>query len=266
MSNSATITLMDYLTAPSYHWYHHLLMMEALLVSALTILLCALAQFVYLSDMFQSWPWRYDSDSGRKKFLVALLGVVLPVCWVWFCFSESRYGTVAHGILLNTTTAPITATDGSEKWTVPPDGNCIVTIRKWDVQPVPVLTVQGLAYQVPNNSIFVAIHGLKRVVVEKVLYKQNGDRQFINLPALLETILAKERSTLSPAEIVENETQLAIYKAMGVKPTPDTTRLLKSGITVVGRLGDKLLPPGVSAPDKLEGEHHGNFYEVRIVK
>lgn len=266
MSNSATITLIDYLTAPSYHWYHHLLMMEALLVSALTILLCALAQLVHLSDMFQSWPWRYDSDYGRKKFLVALLGVVVPVCWVWFCFSESRYDTVAHGILLNTTTAPITATDGSEKWAVPPGGNSDITIMKWDVQPVPVLTVQGMVYPLPEKSQFVAVHGLKQVIVEKVLYKQNGDRQFINLPALLETILAKERSTLSPAEIVENETQLAIYKAMGVKPTPDTTRLLKSGITVVGRLGDKLLPPGVSAPDKLDGKSLGDFYEVRIIK
>lgn len=266
MSNSATITLIDYLTAPSYHWCHHLLMMEALLASALTILLCALAQLVHLSDMFQSWPWRYDSDTGRKKFLVALLGVVVPVCWVWFCFSESRYGTVAHGILLNTTTAPITATDGSEKWTVPPDGNADITIMKWDVQPVPVLTVQGSVYSLPEKSQFVVVHGLKQVMVEEVLYKQNGDRQFINLPAMLETMLAKERSTLSQAEIVDYETQLASFKAMGLMPTPDTTRLLKHGITAVGHLGDKLLPPGVSAPKKLEGERHGNFYEVRIVK
>lgn len=264
MNKSATITLIDYLTAPSYHWSHHPLLMGVLMVSALTFLLCALAQIVHLSDMFQSWPWRYDSDPWRRKFLVALLWVVLPLCWVWFCFSESRYGTVAHGILLNTTTAPITATDGSEKWTVTPDGNADITIRKWDVHPAPLLTVQGVAFKVPDNSQFVAVHGLKRVIVEKVLYKKNGDRQYSNFPAILATTLEKERSTLSRAEIVDYETQLAIYKAMGRMPTPDSTRLLKPGITAIGSLGDKLLPPGVSAPDKLDGRSQGSYYEVRV--
>ncbi len=261
-----SITLIDYLTTPSYHWSHHLLVMEALLVSALTLLLCALAQLVHLSDMFQSWPWHYNSGTGRRKFLVAMLGVLLPVCWVWFCFSESRYDIVAHGIVLNTTAAAITATAGTEKWMVPPDGSADITIMKWDVQPVPVLTVQGVVYPLPEKSQFVVVHGLKRVIVEKVLYKQNGDRQYANLPALLETILAKERSTLSPTEVIENETQLAIYKAMGVMPTPDTTRLLKPGITAVGSLGDKLLLPGMSAPGKADGKSHGDFYEVRVGK
>jgi hypothetical protein len=49
-----------------------------------------------------------------------------------------------------------------------------------------------------------------------------------------------------------------------LNPAPDTDRLLRHGITAVGSLGDKILPSGVSAPDKLDGRSQGSYYEVRI--
>lgn len=262
MHRVPNITLLDYLSAPSYHWIHHPLLMGVLMVSALTILICGLAQLVHLSDMFQSWPWRYGSyiygptaREDRLKFPVAMLGVVLPLCWIWFSLSDSRYVIEARGILLNTTASPITATAGREKWTVLADGDCSITIYKWDVEPAPVLRVQGAAYPVPGKAAFVYVHGEKQVKVQTVIYWK-GDRG----PADLAAGLAKEQPTLSQ----EYQVLLALYKMRGLVPTPETDRIVQPGVTEIGRLEDHLFPPGASAPSKLKADSPGAYYEVRI--
>ena len=267
MHDLPRITLFDYLTTPSYFWEHYPTSMAALLIAPTAVsLLCALAQLVHLSDMFQAVPWRYDpythgSDTreGGRKFLMAVFGIILPICWVYFLVcSEVRYWTVARGVIVNTSSRPLTVTDGSESWTVPADGNRAVTVYKWDVQPPPVLTLQGAACPVPGDSTFVVVQGDKRVSVEKVVYR-DGDR----VPGVFAAVVDKDPSNIPPGYQI----LLDQYKMYGVVHTSGgLKRVLKPGINPVGSLADSIFPPGESAPSKREGAGQGVFYEVVVEK